>query len=233
MMKTIVAVIAGAFLCTVANARVVTSASCVRDSIEVVVHIDYAAYYGVVGMNLEWSMIGDCGPRVAVAAPAVPVAATDDDQVLVVRVPVPVRDRILRFYTVFTDANGNRVAGADAGCSWFSDYAACGEGMAFRARLFDWGFGLIVDFCDDQCWLLCSSSGLDLWRVESTWRSFVNTGRLVNVYGEPGMAEHPPCGMPGVPCLSVTRLEFENDPAGCSAVKEETWSWGALKSQYR
>ena len=233
MMRIILAVVAILCICNVAYGFVYTSAECVGDSIEVQVRLDYAAYYGVAGLNLEWTMVGECGARVPVPGVPTRVAATNDEQLLVLRVPAPVRDRILRYYTVFTDANGNRVAAADPGCSWFSDYATCGEGMAFRARLYDFGAGLYIDFCGSQCWLPCSSSSLALSRVEPTWHSFVNTGRYVNVYGEPGTAEHPPCSMPGAPYLTVTRMEFETDPTGCNAVPEEVRSWGAVKGLYR
>lgn len=216
-----------------AQAWVYIGSSCDGDTISISVSISHAAVWGITGMNLRWAPADTPAQQEMVLAQPFPVAATDDVQSFTVRVAAPIRERLLIYYTHFTGVNGEQLSGSDPACSWLSSYAICGELFLFRATIFDFGpqFAMEFNYCD-PLFNGCGGSDLDLQGAPD-WQSFVNTGRLVNVYGSPGVVQNPPCAMPGTGCPTVTRLEFENDPAGCAAVATESMTWGSLKSAYR
>ena len=233
MIRTCLMVLLALAIVAPAQAVVYTGASCDGDTIAVEVFISSAANTGVTGLNLEWAVAETPGQRTMVLVQPIPVAATNDDQRFTVRVAAPMTETLLVYFTYFTNAAGERVPGSDPGCSWFSAYAICGEIFMFRARIFDFrpAFGMDFDYCDAS-YQGCSGFDPDLTQAPD-WASFVNTGRLVNAYGLPGAVQNPPCAMPGSGCPTVTRLEFEDDPAGCTALDARGVTWGALKGAYR
>jgi hypothetical protein len=182
-------------------------------------------------MNVKWAPADSPTQQAFVLAEPIAVAATNDEQQFSIRVVAPMSGPLLIYSTYFTNADGEQVAGADYGCSWFASYAICGELFLFRGRIYDFGQGLSFTYCD-PLFQGCGGFNLDIHGV-TDWQSYVNTGRLVNAYGTPGSAWNPPCAMPGSGCPTVTRLEFEDDPAGCAALATENTTWGALKSVFR
>ena len=230
-MRTCTIVMLLALAAVPARAWVAIGSHCEGDTISIGVGISHAAAWGVANLNVKWALADSPTQQSFVLEEPIAVAATDDEQHFSIRVAAPFSGRLLIYSTYFTNADGEQVAGSDYGCSWFASYAICGELFLFRGRIFDFGHGLTFTYCD-PFFDGCGGFNLDIHGV-SDWQSYVDTGRLVNAYGTPGWFSSPPCAEPGSGCATVTRLEFENDPAGCAALAIETTTWGTLKSVFR
>jgi len=131
------------------------------------------------------------------------------------------------FYRLYReDGEGNVFPAETSGDLLPYTYEACTTDAVFaRGWLVRSASEVIIEVCTDHCWEWWP---LDFVDATPGWESFVDTGSLVNVYGEVFVD-----GMPGASRLVVSRVVLETDAAGCDAVSSGFSNWGSLKATYR
>ena len=134
--------------------------------------------------------------------------------------------RYVRYQLVRIDSEGNEFPLPDSGDGQSWTLEACTtEAIFTRGVLWNFTGAVTLIVCDGHCWEFMD---FRFDEAEVGWESLVNSGQVVNVYGEAYVN-----GIPGGTYLKVSRVEPVVDASGCDAVSEEMNSWGSVKATYR
>ena len=227
-MRTVILVVATTLSLAASAHAAALGFICEGDSLRVSVFLsgEFQDPTGIVA-NIRASVIGDCTPAVVVNAAPIPYPAfmTHSTVELMVAAIDPTRYMHLELFGVYP--GGQEFAVGDSGDALHYDYGACGTDVIFgRGRIEAWpGMGYLLAPCEDHCWI-----GMTLLfdHSEPGWEAYVDSGTIVNIYGDAYVD-----GMPGGTYFSVTHVTPELDPAGCEALASAVQSWGTVKAMFR
>ncbi|PJA73999.1 hypothetical protein CO151_11545 [bacterium CG_4_9_14_3_um_filter_65_15] len=202
------------------------SASCQGDS----VHIGIAVigYFDTPQFaNVEARVLGSCEPAVRLNPEPFPWSETEYEPVFYdFTVPDFGPGRYVEYMLYREDLEGNRYMVVPMGDPVPYDMEACSDDAVFiRGKLWNYSGYLTLEVCENHCW---TAIDLMFGHAAPGWDGYVNTGQVVDLYGEAYVD-----GMPGGTALDVFRVDPVTDPEGCNAVPEAQTSWGRLKAQYR
>lgn len=214
-----------------------TTVYAVGDSIEVTAVVTVGTGYAGKSIVVLAQLIGANDEMYNVAPDSLPIAMTDETQVMRFRFRPQEPERFYNYMPVLGDEFGGVFFFDKSPCTQTVFCVSLGEAVAFRGRLYSQGETCVrAERCDNSwAWATCGLLPDDCeFEMDDTLRPYVDTGQIVDLYAN--SVEGPtyaPCAPPGTPCMDVTRVEAVTHAAGCSTVEESQKSWGWLKSTFR
>jgi len=179
-------------------------------------------------LNVQERPLGSCQAPVRLNPVPYPYPPMYQEASAQLTLPADGRRRYMVYELWGEDAEGNPFPVPPSGDALNYDYEACAADALFvRGRLIrsSWNDEVECEPCEGQCW---EYMPLDFTSAAAGWEAYVDTGQVVNIFGEAWVDN-----MPGAMKVDVVRVEPVTDPAGCEAVPIVKRSWGDLKSRYR
>lgn len=201
-------------------------AHCVGDSVQIGIAV--IGYFDTPQFaNVEARILGSCEPAVRLNPEPFPWSEAEYEPVFYqFTIPDFGPGRYVMYRLYREDLEGNRYPVGPMGDPVPYDMEACSDDAVFiRGKLWNYAGYLTLEVCENHCW---TAIDLMFGHAAPGWDVYVNTGQVVDLYGEAYVD-----GMPGGTALDVFRVDPVTDSEGCNAVPDDRASWGSLKAQYR
>jgi hypothetical protein len=177
-----------------------------------------------VGYDVYRTPTSVCGDAMRINPDIIPrVVGQTHDFTLLDTTPAAATAYVYRVQLVDVDRNPLVLIHPD--CEWPCSAPAYSEVPALSAPYVegtvsaDWGWTVVVSQCDG-CWGSFYVDGA----ASQQLRPYLNTGRIVRLWGQPGCGSTEGCGM------QVDHFELLGS---CTPVPARTRTWGDLKTRYR
>jgi len=241
-MKMAVLVVIGVAISTAsAFGTIDTTVYAVGDSIEVTAVVTTGTGYAGKSLVVQAQLVGANETWFTVSPDSLPIAMTDDTQVLRFRFRPQERERFYNYLISLRDDDGGYFFIDRSPCTPSIFCVAIGEALATRGRLYSQNDDCArLERCDTNwAWASCGLDpddcefAIDDSAIGEILRLYADTGQIVDIYAS--SVEGPlymPCAAPGTACMAVTRV-VATSAAGCYAVGLSMQSWGSLKGMFR
>lgn len=224
-------------LCTLfstpALAQVSLGTSCGGSTVDVVIEVSMNTFVEEPeghSIIIQARVLGDCVDPITIPAISFPMPPHMESATYSCSFDSPDPGRYFMYIAMGVDPQGATYDLPPSGDALQFDFCGLEDAIAARGFLTTTQYGeIIFTPCDGYCWLATEyPCSVDMNEAEPGWEDFLDTGQVVNLYGR-AYAD----GMPGAPCVFVSRVEEETGGEGCGTVATEATSWDHMKAVYR